>query len=193
MSFTDTEHINFYRILSLTFEVSSRTLGSYLAQRASQKGFSNVSQFLSHFFHTLFFLWSKSPLCACGEQRKSHQRSSVTVLSKTQWNTLFQSVEVSGSKCLYIPRTGPDLEIMDVTLSSCILLNVCADELSQDIKNCLADFKKQSKRNSSSGSNQCPDVRFRLQRHLDSNRTCSYDCSQNITCFRIREDRHQRI
>ena len=133
MSITDSDHVNYYRILSLTFEASSRTLQSYLRQHYCSKGIRNFAEFLSHVFHVLFFLWSKLPNCGCKETRTSLYHKGKPVLTDAQWNVLFQQVAEEVSKCRYIPRSDLESKSLDVTLSACILSNIYRNELPPDI------------------------------------------------------------
>ena len=133
MSSTDSQHINYYRILSLTFEASSKTLQSYLRHYYHAKGIQTFAEYLSHSFHVLFFLWSKSQNCACGEARSPNYHKGKPILTEAQWNVLFQEVSEEGSKCRYIPRVDVERESLDVTLSASMLINIYGREFSSDI------------------------------------------------------------
>ena len=140
MSSTDL-HINYYRILSLTVEASSKALQLYLKQNYHSHGIHGLPQFLSSIFHILFFFWSKLPTCACGERRSFQCHQGKSILTDAQWNNLFQEVSDEGSKCRYIPRPHIDIDSMDVTLSSFLLINVYKDELSSDILTAITTLR----------------------------------------------------
>ena len=141
MSSTDSEHINYYRILSLTFEASSKVLQSYLKQKYRANGIHAFTEFISHVFHGLFFFWSKLQTCACGERRSSQTHQGKPILTDAQWNSLFEEVSDERSKCRYIPRPHIDIDSIDVTLSSFLLTNVYENELSSDLLTAITTLR----------------------------------------------------
>ena len=141
MSSTDSDHINYYRILSLTFEASSRTLKWYLRKCYRANGIQTFEEFLLYVFHVLLFLWRKSPSYACGERRIDKYNQGKPVITDAQWNILFQEVTEEGSKCRYIPRLDVDRESMDVTLSACILTNVYKNEILPDVLHAITTLR----------------------------------------------------
>ena len=144
MASTDSEHINYYRTLSLTFEASSKTLQLYLRHHYRSKGFRNFAEFLSHIFHFLFFLWNKSPFCACGERRSQYYKGK-PILTDVQWNVLFQEAQKERSKCGYIPKRRVEIESIDVTLSAFILIHAkpCKTDLSSEILTAIGVIREQ--------------------------------------------------
>ena len=143
MASTNSHHINYYRMLSLTFETSSKTLQFYLSQHYRSKGFQHFADFLSNCFHVLFFLWSKSPICACGEGRTSQYHKGKPILTGAQWNMLFDEVPEARSKCRFIPRIGLDIKCIDISLSAFILTNVCKGDLAPDIVTAITTLRDQ--------------------------------------------------
>ena len=105
------------------------------------KGIKTFTEFLSKVFHSLFFLWNKSPKCACGEERTFRYHKGKPILSDEQWNVLFQEVAEDVSKCRFIPGLDVDNKSLDVTLTACILTNIFKNELSEDILNAVITLR----------------------------------------------------
>ena len=123
----DVEHDNFYRIVSLTTESSSKSLRSYIKHYVEKNRFPDIQAFLLQCFHVLFFLWSSALKCACGKDRKSYTKSDRKILTNTQWQELYHGSSKDCTSCLYKPNPGFDIDQADVTLCSCILKHSCTD------------------------------------------------------------------